>query len=192
MRVKASLDASSQETREKFYDLMAESNDKSAREVIDPAIWNRLGPEVRYILYSEGIVRYDPLQPVYYPGSVLLNYLTQRVEEQGKATPPATLSRPQTATSGANDLIITLPDKQPLSLELSSLEYALMKALLHSPDKCSEEALMKSAWGKSTSKQVLTQRLFHLRKKLKDACGEEMIENEYGGFYTLKHPEWFG
>ena len=191
-RVRASLDASSQEVREKFYDFIAESRDKSAREEVDPAIWNRLGTELRYILSSEGIVRFDPLQPVYYPGSVLQNYLAQRVEEQDKTIRPAVLSRSQATTGSANELIITLPDKQPQLLELSSLEYALMKTLLHSPGKCSEEALMKSAWGKITGKQVLTQRIFHLRKKLRDACdGEEMIENIYGGFYALNHPEWF-
>lgn len=190
-RLRASLDVSSQGTREGFYDFITESKGKSAREEIDPATWNRLGPELRYILYSEGIVRYDPLQSVYYPGSVLLNYLMQKVQEQDKATLPI-LSRPQATMSGANELIITLPDKQPQTLELSSLEYALMKTLLHSPGRCSEEALMKSAWGKITSKQVLTQRIFHLRKKLREACDEEeMIENIYGGFYTLKHPEWF-
>jgi DNA-binding response OmpR family regulator len=101
------------------------------------------------------------------------------------------VSRFQAATGNGNELIITLPDKQPQLLELSSLENALMKALLHQPGRCSEEALMRAAWGKFTSKQVLTQRLFHLRKKLREACGEEMIENIYGGSYTLKHPEWF-
>lgn len=190
-RIRASLNVSSQETREKFYDFIIESKGKSAIEEIDPAIWNRLGSELRYILYSEGIVRYDPLQPVYYPGSVLLNYLAQRVEEQSRVTPPATVSRFQVMTNSANELTITLPDRQPQHLELSSLEYALMMTLLHYPDKCSEEALMRAAWGKFTSKQVLTQRLFHLRKKLRDTCGEEMIENKYGGFYTLKNSEWF-
>lgn len=191
-RIRASLEVSSQTTREKFYDFIAESRDKNASEEIDATTWNRLGLELRYILYSEGIVRYDPLQPVYYPGSVLLNYLAHKVNEQATATSPAILSRTHATTNSTNELIITLPDKQPQHLELSSLEYALMKTLLHNPGKCSEEALMKSAWGKITSKQVLTQRLFHLRKKLRDAFGgEEIIENIYGGFYALKHPEWF-
>ena len=191
-RIRASLVVSSQTTRERFYDFIIESRGKSAREEIDAATWNRLGSELRYILYSEGIVRYDPLQPVYYPGSVLLNYLAQRVEEQGTMTTPVIVSRSQVAASSDNELIITLPDKQPQHLELTSLEYALMKTLLHYPGKCSEEALMRSAWGKITGKQVLTQRIFHLRKKLRDACnGEEMIENIYGGFYALKHSEWF-
>ena len=130
-RVKASLDVSSQETREKFYDFIAESKGKSAREEVDPAIWNQLGLELRYILYSEGIVRYDPLQPVYYPGSVLLNYLAQKVQEQDKPTTFATLTQFQSTMGHANELIITLPGKQPQPLELSSLEYALMKTLLH-------------------------------------------------------------
>jgi Transcriptional regulatory protein, C terminal len=191
-RVRASLDASSQETREKFYDFIVKSRGKSAREEIDPAIWHQLGLELRYILYSEGIVRSDPLQPIYYPGSVLLNYLAQKAQEQDKPTTSAILPQSQAMMSSVNELIITLPGKQPQPLELSSLEYALMKTFLHYPGKCSEEALMRSGWGKITSKQVLTQRIFHLRKKLKDLCdGEDMIENIYGGFYSLNHPEWF-
>lgn len=190
-RIRASLDACSPETKEKFYDFITGSKGKSADEEIDPTTWNRLGSELRYILYSEGIVRYDPLQSVYYPGSLLLNYLAQKAEEHVKALRPAMVFRSQT-TSNTNELVITLPDKQPQHLELSSLEYALMQTLLHQPGKCSEEALMRAAWGKITSKQVLTQRIFHLRKKLRDAWdGEEMIENIYGGFYALKHPEWF-
>jgi len=190
-RIRASLEVSSPETRAKFYDFIAGSRGKSADEEIDPSTWNQLGSELRYILYSEGIARYDPLQPVHYPGSLLLNYLAQRVEEQVKTIQPAVLFRSQTTTSSANELIITVPDNQPQHLELSSLEYALMQALFHQPGKCSEETLMRSAWGKITSKQVLTQRIFHLRKKLRDVCGEEMIENIYGGFYALKHFEWF-
>ena len=191
-RVSASLDASSPETRERFYDFIMTSRGKSASEEIAPAIWNQLGLELRYILYSEGIVRYDLLQPIYYPGSVMLKYLAQKVQEQDTLTRPTMLPQPQTSMSQANELIVTLPGKQPQPLELSSLEYALMKTLLHHPGKCSEEALMRSGWGKITSKQVLTQRIFHLRKKLKELGDEEeMIENIYGGFYSLKHPDWF-
>jgi Transcriptional regulatory protein, C terminal len=191
-RVKVSLVVSSQETRDRFYDFITKSRGKGASEEIAPAIWNQLGLELRYILYSEGIVRYDLLQPIYYPGSVMLNYLAQKVQEQDTLTISATLPQTQASISQANELLITLPGKQPQPLELSSLEYALMKTLLHYPGKCSEEALMKSAWGKITSKQVLTQRIFHLRKKLKDLCdGEDMIVNIYGGFYSLNHPEWF-
>ena len=190
-RIGASMDASSPETREKFYDFISRSKGKSANDVVDSVTWNQLGSELRYILYSEGIVRYDPLQPVHFPGSLLLNYLAQRVEEQDRTIRPAISYRSHATTNSDNELIITLPGKQPQHLELSLLEYALMKALLHQPGKCSEEALMRAAWGKFTSKQVLTQRLFHLRKKLRETCGEEMIENIYGGSYTLKHPEWF-
>ncbi len=191
-RVKASLDVSSRETRDRFYDFITKSRGQSASEEIAPAIWDQLGLELRYILYGEGIVRYDLLQPIYYPGSVMLNYLAQKVQEQVTVTPLAMLPQSQASIHQANDLIISLPGKEPQPLELSSLEYALMKTLLHYPDKCSEEALMKSAWGKITSKQVLTQRIFHLRKKLKDVCGgEDMIENIYGGFYSLNHPDWF-
>ncbi len=191
-RVKTSLEVSSKETREKFYDFIIKNKGKSASEEIAGAIWNQLGLELRYILYSEGIVRYDLLQPIYYPGSVMLNYFAQKVQEQDIVTISTMLPQIQAPVSQADELIITLPGKQPQTLELSSLEYTLMKTLLYNPGKCSEEALMRSAWGKITSKQTLTQRIFHLRKKLNDVCdGEDIIVNIYGGFYSLNHPEWF-
>jgi hypothetical protein len=191
-RVKESLDVGSQETRDRFYDFIAESRGKSAREVIGTEIWNQLGLELRYILYSEGIIRYDLLQPIYYPGSVLLNYLAQKAQEQGRVAASPTLPQSQATMSNANELVITLPGKQPAYLELSLLEYHLIRTLLKHPKRCTEEELMKAAWGKFTSKQVLTQRIFHLRKKLKDLCdGDDMIDNIYGGLYSLNHPEWF-
>jgi hypothetical protein len=190
-RVKASLDVSSQETREKFYDFITKSKSNSASEEIDPAIWNQLGLELRYILYSEGVVRYDPLQPVYYPGSVLLNYLAQKAQEQDKTIPSATLPQSQTTIGSANELIITLPGKQPQQLDLSLLEYHLIRTLLRHPNRCTEEDLMKAAWGKIIGKQVFTQRMHHLRKKLREYSeGVEMIENRYGGFYLLNHADW--
>ncbi len=108
-RVQASLVVSSQETREKFYDFIAKSKGKSAGEEIDPAIWHQLGLELRYILYSEGIVRSDPLQPIYYPGTVLLNYLAQKAQEQDKPTTAMPLPRTQATRSQSNELTITLP-----------------------------------------------------------------------------------
>ena len=191
-RVKASLDMSSQETRDKFYDFIAASKGKSARDEIDPTIWSQLGLELRYILYSEGIVRYDLLQPIYYPGSVLLNYLVQKAQEQGQSTKSVMLPQPQPMISSANELIITLPDKQPVSLELSLLEFHLIRTLLQHPKRCTEEELMKAAWGKIIGKQVFTQRMHHLRRKLREHTeGEEVIENRYGGYYLLNHAEWF-
>ena len=191
-RVKESLDVGSQETRDRFYDFIAESGGKSAREEIDPEIWNQLGLELRYILYSEGIVRYDPLQPIYYPGSVLLNYLAQKAQEQSKPSAPVALPQSQATMSNTNELIITLPGKEPVYLELSLLEYHLIRTLLQHPKRCTEEDLMKAAWGKIIGKQVFTQRMHHLRKKLREYSeGEEIIENRYGGFYLLNHTEWF-
>ncbi len=191
-RVKTSLDVSSYETREKFYDFIAESKGKSAWDTVDPALWNQLGLELRYILYSEGIVRYDLLQPIYYPGSVLLKYLVQKAQEQGQSTKSTMLPQPQPMASSANELIITLPDKQPVNLELSLLEFHLIRTLLQHPKRCTEEELMKAAWGKIIGKQVFTQRMHHLRKKLKEHTeGAEVIENRYGGFYLLNHAEWF-
>jgi hypothetical protein len=190
-RVKSSLDTSGQETRDRFYDFITKSKGKSAHEKIDPVTWNQLGLELRYILYSEGVVRYDPFQPVFYPGSALLNYLAQKAQEQNKAATPVVVLPIEEMTSNASELVITVPGKEPQPLELSLLEYHLMKTLLRRPDRCTEEELMKAAWGKIIGKQVFTQRMHHLRKKLKEYSGEEeMIENRYGGFYKLNHADW--
>ncbi len=191
-RVKESLSTSSQETRDKFYNFIAESRGKSASDEVDPEIWKQLGLELRYILNSEGIVRYDLLQPIYYPGFMLLTYLAQKVQEQDQSTKFAMLPQPQSITSNANELIITLPDKQPVNLELSLLEFHLIRTLLQHPRRCTEEELMKATWGKIIGKQVFTQRMHHLRKKLREHTGgEEVIENRYGGYYLLNHAEWF-
>ncbi|GAC1568427.1 MAG: hypothetical protein NVS3B14_17600 [Ktedonobacteraceae bacterium] len=190
-RVQGSLDAGSQITRDRFKDFIAESRGKSAREEIDPETWNQLGLELRYILYSEGIVRNDLLQPIYYPGSILLNYLVQKAQEQGRPLASITLPQPQVMTNNTNELIITLPDRQPVRLELSLLEYRLIKTLLQHPKRCTEEELMEAAWGRIIGKQVFTQRIHHLRKKLREHSeGEEIIENRYGGYYLLNHAEW--
>jgi len=59
------------------------------------------------------------------------------------------------------------------------------------PERCKEEELMKGAWGMMIERSRFTQRMHQLRKKLRDqGIGEEIIENSYGGFYSLKHPEW--
>ncbi|HYT45213.1 MAG TPA: helix-turn-helix domain-containing protein, partial [Methylomirabilota bacterium] len=56
---------------------------------------------------------------------------------------------------------------------------------------CTEDELMQGAWGQRVERSTFTQRMHHLRKKLKEQCGEEIIENRYGGNYSLKHPDWF-
>jgi hypothetical protein len=50
---------------------------------------------------------------------------------------------------------------------------------------------MLATWGKTIDKQAFNQRMYHLRKKLGDRYGKDIIENRYGGLYMLKHPEWF-
>ncbi|HYT44515.1 MAG TPA: hypothetical protein VEP90_19450, partial [Methylomirabilota bacterium] len=55
----------------------------------------------------------------------------------------------------------------------------------------SEEELMKAAWGRLIDRPVFTQRMHHLRKKLREAFqGEEIVENRYGGIYLLNHSDW--
>ena len=186
-RVKKALDISSPETRSTFYKFIAQVKHRHAIEEIEPEIWDQLGSEVRYILYGEGIVRYDPLRPVYYPGSVLLNYLSQKAQEySGQAA-----FLPQPALS-SRELLIMMPEKEPERLSLSELEYRLIRTLLEHPKRCSEEELMKAAWARLIDRPVFTQRMHHLRKKLRESCaGEEVIENRYGGIYLLNHSEWF-
>lgn len=187
-RIKKALDISSPQTRNTFYDFIESSSEKRATEEIDPDVWNQLGLELRYILPGEGIVRSDLLQPVYYPGSMLLHALAQKAQSQGTLSTPAL--QPQSATTN-RQLAINIPGKQPVELNLSTLEYRLMKTLIEHPDRCTEEVLMKASWGSLIEKSVLTQRLHHLRKKLRDLCNdEEMIENRYGGIYRLNHAEW--
>jgi Transcriptional regulatory protein, C terminal len=179
-RLQEALEKSSQETKTKFNDFIGSLTSKSAEEEIEPQIWSNLGLELRYILYSEGIVRYDPLQTVHYPGFTLCQYLQKKLQESSSA-----------ATRGFW-LNILRPGTQPEQLSLSELEYRLLKTLLLRPKRCTEEELMKSAWGKAIERSTFTQRIHHLRKKLKDRCGGiEVIENHYGGQYSLFHPEWF-
>ncbi len=195
-RLKESLESSSQDTRNRFYDFMAQIGEKRADEQIDVDTWNGLGSELRYILYSEGVVRYDLLQPIYYPGATLLHYLTDKAKEQGKPAvivPPSLQPITNTqALPGTNELLITPPGKPPTRLELSLLEFHLMKTLLRHPERCTEQDLMIAAWSKIIDKPVFTQRMHHLRKKLREYSeGEEVIENRYGGVYLLKHSDWF-
>jgi len=187
-RVKEAMEASSPETTNRFKDFILQSREKKASEEIEQHIWNNLGQETRYILSSEGLVRYDFLLPIFYPGSMLLNHLAQKtLEEEGSFVPVLSSGSP-----GAKELIITLPGNAPEGLTLSDIEYRLLKLLLQRPWRYSEEDLMKAAWGKVISRPVFTQRMYHLRKKLQKLCGdEEVIENRYGGIYMLNNMEWF-
>jgi hypothetical protein len=183
-RLQEALEKSSQETKSKFYEFISSLAYKQADNEIDPTDWYELGPELRYILYSEGIVRYDRLRPVHFPGAILSQYLMQKakgITERAAVSPPLTT---------AHSLTISRPGEQPVLVSLSELEYRLFKTLLQHPERCKEDELMKGAWGRLIEKPTFTQRMHQLRKKLRDqGVGTEIIENSYGGFYSLNHPE---
>ena len=184
-RLQEALEKNSQETRSKFYEFMSSLAYKQADEEIDPTDWYELGSELRYILYSEGIVRYDRLRAVHFPGAILSQYLMQKAKG---ITERAAVSSPFTTV---HSLTISRPGEQPVLVSLSELEYRLFNTLLQHPERCKEDELMKGAWGRSIEKPTFTQRMHQLRKKLRDqGVGTEIIENSYGGFYSLNHPEW--
>ncbi len=148
--------------------------------------WRWMGTELRYILSNEGLIRYDLLQPVYHPGAILRNYLLQQlqqIQQENKIGP--TIARNYWFT-------ISIPGQPSERLMLSELEYHLLKVLLQQhPTRCSEEALMKGAWGNIIEKATFTQRMHHLKKKLrKHSQDHDMITNHYGGQYSLNHAEW--
>lgn len=184
-RLHEALENNSQETKSKFYEFIDSLAFKQADDVIDSTDWYELGPELRYILYSEGIVRYDRLRPVHFPGAILSQYLIQKAKG---ITERAAVSSPFTTV---HSLTIGRPGEQPVVVALSELEYRLFKTLLQHPERCKEDELMKGAWGRLIEKPTFAQRMHQLRKKLKDqGVGTEIIENSYGGFYSLNHPEW--
>jgi hypothetical protein len=167
--------------------------DKSPNSgIIPPESWASWGPEFRYILSNEGIVRYDPLPSqlpqIHIPGELLSRYLLQKAHEIGT---PVTPYPPQSLVAGRGYWLNIIRGAQKERLSLSELEYHLFRALLQHPENCTDNELMFATWGKMIEKQALTQRMYHLRKKLRDRCGVEIIENRYGGLYILKHPEWF-
>lgn len=179
-RLEEAVDRGSPETRNTFYEFISTLAQRRTDEEILAATWDGLGRELRYILSNEGIVRYDPFQPVYHPGATLRNYLAQKAHESN-----LTMQR-------GFWLTIDCSGSRQERLSLSELEYRLIKTLIQHPRRCTEEALMKGAWGKVIERPTFTQRMHHLRKKLKDACGGdvEMITNHYGGLYSLNYPEW--
>ena len=176
------INKSEQKTKNSFYEFIGSLEHKQATNEIDPTFWYELGPELRYILYSEGIVRYDRLQPIHFPGSIISRYLIQKSNQEQTALPVFTTGK---------FLTISHPEEQSVSISLSELEYRLLKTLTQHPERCKEEVLMKGAWGMLIDRSRFTQRMHQLRKKLKDqGIGTEIIENSYGGFYSIKHPEW--
>jgi len=155
---------------------------KQADDEIDPTTWDELGAELRYILYSEGIVRYDRLRPIHFPGTILSRYLIRKANSAQNALPAPTTGK---------YLTISRPDEQSAVVSLSDLEYRLLKTLTQHPERCKEEELMKGAWGMLIERSRFTQRMHQLRRKLKEqGIGTDIIENSYGGFYSLNHPEW--
>ena len=188
-RLQDALNKSSWEAKENFslfIKLLKE--DVSPEQAIDPVAWDNLGPELHYILRNEGIVRSEPGLPVYYPGDTLRNSLIAKAARSSVAS-----TSPATASAGRNLwLTVNMPERPTQRLLLSDIEYRLFKTLLHEPARYHEEDLLKSGWDTPVSRTTLTQRIHHLRKKLKEICGdEEIIQNHYGGFYSLNHSEWF-
>jgi hypothetical protein len=180
-RLQDVLDKSSPDTNNLFHGFITSFKRKQAEETISEGNWDGAGKELRYILANEGLLRSDPLRPIHYPGAILRSYLLQR----------ALQTKTGTSTSHGYWLTIKLPEQPRERLQLSTLEYSLLKILLQYPDKCSEEELMKAAWGETIEKARFTQRLHQLRKKLKEhSQNNELITNQYGGQYSLKHAEW--
>ncbi|MBV9706055.1 MAG: winged helix-turn-helix domain-containing protein [Chloroflexi bacterium] len=176
-RLQEALNAASIETKDEFYNFIRSFEGKKT-EVLSPENWKPLSTELRYILSSEGIVRSDLFQDVYYPGAILRDYLQQRAYEEGHS-----ITR--------SFWIVITKDGRHEPLSLSELEYRLVRTLMHHPKRCAEDELMKGAWGQLTERPKFTQRMHHLRKKLRDHCdGVEVIVNHYGGHYSLSHPDW--
>lgn len=181
-RLQEAVDKCGAETRTNLYLFLGSLTQKHSDMEIETSTWERLDKEVQYILYSEGLVRYNlsaSLRAIYYPGSLLAEYLAQKV---GESSTPASRSL---------QLTITRPDAESEQVLLSDLEYRLIKTLLQHPKRSTEEELMKSAWGKVIDRQTFTQRMYQLRKKLKGASADnDIITNHYGGQYSLLHAEW--
>ena len=181
-RLEDVINKSDQKTKSNFYEFIGLLEHKRPDDEIDPTLWYELGPELRYILYSEGIVRFDRLQPVHFPGYTLNHYLMQKANSPQSTLPAPTIGR---------QLTINRPGEQPVVVSLSELEYRLLKTLTQHPERCKEEELMYGAWGMIIDRSRFTQRMHQMRKKLKEqGVGSEIIENSYGGFYSLNHPEW--
>jgi hypothetical protein len=189
-RLQKALDKSSQEIKHCFFLFVTSLADKQIDEEIPFETWNHLPSELRYILNSEGIIRYDRLQPIRIPGTILWEFLIQKATENKDLFILPTNTQPSTTGRGYW-LTITRSGQQRDRIGLSELEYHLLGTLIQHPKRCTQEELMKSAWGKVIERPTFTQRMHHLRKKLKEHNGGlEIIENRYGGQYSLNHPEW--
>jgi len=178
-RLQEAMGKGGPEVQDKFNEFIDLLTSKQTHKNLPYERWQRLGAEMHYILRSEGIIRYDRFQPIHLPGAILCKYLMQ----QGSGKSPNTTRNFQ--------LTISYPGKEKEQLILSELEYGLIKTLMQHPRQCQEIELMKGAWGKPVGHSTFTQRMYHLRKKLEDVSeGTEVIANQYGGLYSLNHPEW--
>jgi len=141
--------------------------------------WDWLGAELRYILSNEGFIRNEPFQPVYTPGLILRTCLTQHIGGNN------------VSTQRGFWLSINRPGYQIERISLSELEYRLIKTMLQHAQYCSEEELMQSVWGKTIERGTFTQRMHHLRKKLREHNNNvQLIIKHYGGQYSLLHTDW--
>ena len=170
-----------------FQMFIAHCEQKKAEDEIDLPIWDSLDLALRYILYSEGILRYDLFQPVHFPGTILRDYLIQQVERNKASTIEGILMPGE----HGHWLHITRPGVEAKHIALSKLEYRLIKTLLQHANYCTEQELIQGAWDKGTERANFTQRLHKLRKKLEENLdGIDIIENRYGGIYSLTHADW--
>jgi len=188
-RLQEALEKSSQETRNNFYDFIR-LLEHEQMSTIELAIWDQLGPELRYILYSEGIVRYNQFQDIHFPGSLLRNYLGQQMVGIGSQLLPFTIPSIPPPVRGYW-LQITQPGELPERLSLTDLEYRLLRTLIEHEGHCTEQDLMMAGWERLVKRSTFTQRMHRLREKLKEKCREEIIINRYGGLYLLNHIDWF-
>ncbi len=177
-RLEEGLEHSMPETRTHFQEFVEFLRDHPTETVLPQKLWTEWGPELRYLLQNEGIVRYDVFKDIYLPGKLLRDYFIQQI------------NLASTSQSKGFWLTITCNGlEEPVSL--SELEYRLLKTLLQSSRRYSEEELMKSAWGRIIDRSTFSQRMYHLRKKLRERSGnQDVIANHYGGQYSVVHPEW--
>lgn len=178
-RLQEALEHGSAETRMQFYEFVEFLHAHPTEMTLPLNQWTHWNNETRYLLCAEGIVRYEVFKKIYLPGQLLRNYLIQQVREVN------------TGQTKGYWVVIARPDAQEEQVSLSELEYRLLKTLLQNPKRCSEDELMKGAWGQVTERSTLMQRIYHLRRKLKERTdNQDLIVNHYGGQYSLTHPEW--
>ncbi len=177
-RLQTALSTVGPDTRDTFFKFIASLAERRPGDAISVQSWNELGAEIQYILYNEGIVRYDLFQPVNTPGALLRDYLLQKIAE----TDSIKVRTPR--------LIINFSGKPGEPMVLSDLEYRLVKTLQQYPKRCPENELMRAGWNRIIEGKTFTQRMYQLRKKLKGDSNIDVITNQYGGFYSLTHPEW--